>query len=159
MQVREYHLHLFFKDQLQLHQDNLTLNVDLNIKIMKKLIVTLNIVTLISCNLSDRTIELPNDYLFEREGLYGNIVVRNHKAIIDHAALDYSQNQNYLMFVFDTVSIIPQKIDNTKLFFLVVDIKKDTLSKRMNFEEYRKFFNQTKIEKSLDLSTRSYPRL
>lgn len=108
--------------------------------------------------MSDRTIELPNEYEFEREGLYANIVTKNHKLIIDHAALDYSYNDKYLMFVYDTIKIIPNKILNSKLFFLVVDLKKDTISPRMNYIRYKKFMINNSVDKNLDLSIRTYPK-
>jgi hypothetical protein len=106
--------------------------------------------------MSDRTIDLPNKYYFEREGGYSNIVTRNHKFIIDHAALDYSYNEKYLMFVYDTVRIIPEKIITTKLFFLVVDIKNDTISQRMNYLQYKEFIKKKGINKKLDLSFKNF---
>lgn len=106
--------------------------------------------------MSDKTLELPNEYEFEREGLYSNIVTKNNKLIIDHAALDYSYNGKYLMFVYDTIKIIPTKIINSKLFFLVVDIRKDTISPRMNYIQYKKFIKNNTVDKKIDLSIRDY---
>jgi len=123
---------------------------------MKKIILILNFTIFVSCNLSDRRIDLPNEYYFEREGLYGNTVLRDHKFIIDHAALDYSYDEKYLMFVYDTVRIIPEKIITTKLFFLVVDIKKDTISQRMNYIQYKEFMKKNGVDKKLDLSFRNF---
>jgi len=123
---------------------------------MKKIILILNFTIFVSCNLSDRRIDLPNEYYFEREGLYGNTVLRDHKFIIDHAALDYSYDERYLMFVYDTVRIIPEKIITTKLFFLVVDIKKDTISQRMNYIQYKEFMKKNGVDKKLDLSFRNF---
>ena len=125
---------------------------------MKRIIFILNFVLLVNCNMSDRTIELPNEYEFEREGLYSNIVTKNHKLIIDHAALDYSYNDKYLMFVYDTIKIIPDKIINSKLFFLVVDLSKDTISPRMNYIQYKKFMKNKSVDVNLDLSIRNYPK-
>lgn len=108
--------------------------------------------------MSDKTIKLPNEYLFEREGGYSNIVTKKHKLIIDHAALDYSFDDNYLMFVLDTVKTIPEKTINSKLLFLIVDLKKDTISQKINYVQYKKFINDKLIIKDLDLSTRNYPK-
>ena len=108
--------------------------------------------------MSDQSIELPNNYIFEREGLYRNIVTRNHIAIIDHAALDYSYDNKYLMFSYDTLRFIPSKINNSKLFYLVIDLKKDSILERMNYYQYNKFIKNKSIKKDLDLSIRNYPK-
>lgn len=123
---------------------------------MKKKLILLNLAIFLSCNMSDRTIELPNRYYFEKEGGYCNTVLRDNKFIIDHAALDYSYDEKYLMFVYDTVRIIPEKIITTKLFFLIVDIKKDTISSRMNYIQYKEFMKKNGVNKKLDLSFRNF---
>jgi len=114
--------------------------------------------TIYSCQVSDTTYELPANYVYVEEGGYSNIVVRDHKLIIGHGAFDYSVDENYIMFVYDTTDVInqPKKIDNEKLFFLVHFIKEDSLSKVMSFEEYRNFVSLNKILKAEDLSIRDY---
>lgn len=115
-------------------------------------------ILLLSCNMSDKTVELPNNYKFEREGGYCNIVTKSHKLIIPHAALDYSYNENYLMFVFDTVKRMPERISNINLSYLVIHLKKDSLSSRMDYKEYKEFLKKNSIAKELDLSIRNYPK-
>ena len=60
------------------------------------------------------------------------------------------------MFVFDTLSEIPKKIEIEKLYFLIHDVKKDSLAQRMNFIEYKNFINLNNIHKDDDLSLRKY---
>ena len=108
--------------------------------------------------MSDQTIELPNDYIFEKEGLYSNIVTKDNSAVIGYAALDYSFDSKYLMFSYDTLRSIPPKIINSKLFYLVIDLKKDSVLGRMNYPLYKKFLDNKRINKDLDLSIRNYPK-
>lgn len=121
---------------------------------MKKIIIIL--VLMCSCNMSDQEINLPEGYLYYKEGGYSNAVLRNHKGVIEHSAIDFSHNNSYIMFVFDTLKVKPEKIDVKKLFFLVHDIKNDSLLKRMNFMEYKQFVKLHKIDKDVDLTSRVY---
>lgn len=121
---------------------------------MKKILIIL--ILACSCNMSDQEINLPEDYLFFKEGSYANTVLRNHNAIIEHSAIDFSYNKDYVMFIFDTLNEKPKIIDINKLFFLVHDIKKDSLSQRMNFREYKSFIKLKRIKKEEDLTLRKY---
>jgi len=127
---------------------------------MKKIFFSILVLIIYGCQVSDTTYELPANYVYEEEGGYANIVVRDHKLIIGHGAFDYSVDENYIMFVYDTTDVInqPKKIDNEKLFFLVHCIKKDSLSKVMSFEEYRNFVSLNKILRTDDLSIRDYSK-
>lgn len=89
--------------------------------------------------MSDQEINLPEGYLYYKEGDYANAVIRKHKGIIKHSAIDFSYNKSFVMFVFDTLQVKPKRIEIEKLFFLVHDREKDVLSKRMNFTQYKQF--------------------
>lgn len=121
---------------------------------MKKIVIIL--ILMCSCNMSDQEINLPEGYLYYKEGGYSNAVLRNHKGIIEHSAIDFSYSKSYIMFVFDTLQKKPLKINAEKLFFLVHDIKNDSLLKRMNFLEYKQFVKFNKIGKDEDLTLRTF---
>ena len=125
---------------------------------MKKYL--LGIFAFVSCSLSDATYELPGGYTYIEEGLYANMVLKNHHAVIDHGVFGYSVEDDYLMFVYDTARIenAPKTINNRELFYLVSYIKKDSLSKPMHYSEYKKFISKNKIEKDNDLSLGDYSK-
>ena len=104
--------------------------------------------------MSDQEINLPEGYLFYKEGGYANAVLRNHKGIIEHSAIDYSYDKKYIMFVFDTLVQKPKKMNIKKLFFLVHYIKKDSLSQRMNYKQYKNFIKSQRVSTENDLTLR-----
>ena len=116
--------------------------------------------TLVSCNLSDATYELPGGYTYIEEGAYLNYVLKNNKLIIDHGVFGYSEDDNYLMFVYDTANMknAPKFINNRELFYRVSYIQKDSLSKPMSYSNYKKFISKNKIEKDNDLSLGDYSK-
>lgn len=123
---------------------------------MKKTIFITTICFLFSCNMSDREYELPCDYIFYREGGYDNIVSQNHHLIIKHGAIDFSYDENYVMFVFDTIEDSTEKINNKKLFYLIHDIKKNKLLDTLDYYEYKKFIFKHQIGKDNDLTNRHF---
>lgn len=127
---------------------------------MKKLIVLSACFIFLSCNLSDATYELPGGYFYNEEGLYGNTVIKNNRMVIKGGAFGYSHDDNYLMFVYDTVRVenAPRTINNQKLFYLVNYIRQDSLSKPMNYSEYKNFILKNKIDPDDDLSLGNYSK-
>lgn len=123
---------------------------------VRNLLLVLFILFMFSCNMSDQEYNLPSDYIYFKEGGNRNVVLRNHKSIIDHSALGFSYNDDYVMFVFDTVQNLPPKIDNEKLFYLIHDIKKNILLDKMNYENYKLFVKEKKIDNKDDLSLKIY---
>jgi hypothetical protein len=106
--------------------------------------------------MSDREYELPCDYIFYREGGYENIVSQNHHLIIKHGAIDFSYDENYVMFVFDTIEDSTEKINNRKLFYLIHDIKKNKLLDTLDYFDYKKFIFNHRISKDNDLTNRHF---
>ena len=123
---------------------------------MKKIVSFIVLTAIFSCNMSDREYSIPSDYIFVQEGGYENIIIRNHKLIVAKGAIDFSYDDNYVMFAIDTVYPIPSKTETNKLLFLIHDIKNNKLLDTLNFNNYKKFIFEKKIEKENDLSTRNY---
>ena len=123
---------------------------------MKNFISFIVLTAIFSCNMSDREYSLPLDYIFIREGGYENIIIRDHKLIVAQGAIDFSYDDNYVMFAIDTVYPMPAIISTKKLLFLVHDIKKYNSIDTLNYTDYKKFIIINKIEKENDLSIRKY---
>lgn len=123
---------------------------------MKKIILFTVLTAILSCNMSDLEYSLPSNYIFVQEGGYENIIIRDHKLIVAQGAIDFSYDDNYVMFAFDTVYPIPSKTETNKLLFLVHDIKNNKLLDTLNFTDFKKFVFDKKIKKSNDLSFRKY---
>ena len=123
---------------------------------MKKITAFIVLTVVFSCNMSDREYSLPSDYIYRQEGGYENRIIRNHKLIVAQGAIDFSYNDNYVMFAYDTVYPMPNIINTNKLLFLVHDIKKYSSMDTLNYTDYEKFIINKKIEKENDLSIRKY---
>lgn len=114
---------------------------------MKKIILFTLAIISFSCNMSDQEFELPSQYVFVKEGGHSNIVLRNHKLIIDSGAVDFSYNDKFIFFSVDTTySMEPKKIAKEKLIYYVHNIRKDTFSKPINYNFIKKFISENKIE-------------
>jgi hypothetical protein len=114
---------------------------------MKKiLLLTLAIISF-SCNMSDQEYILPSKYVFIKEGGSSNIVLRNHKLIIDHGAVDFTYNEKFIFFSVDTTfSMEPKKVSKEKLIYYVHNIQKDTFSKPINYNYIINIISKNKIE-------------
>ena len=123
---------------------------------MKTIFLTISFFIFSSCNFSDREYFLPSNYIFRQEGGYENRIIRNHKLIVAQGAIDFSYDDNYVMFAVDTIYPMPSKIITNKLLFLVHDLKTDNPLDTLNFDDYKKFILDKKIEKEKDLSVRKF---
>ena len=114
---------------------------------MKKfLLLTLAIISF-SCNMSDQEYILPSKYVFIKEGGFSNIVLRNHKLIIDYGAVDFTYNEKFIFFSVDTTfSMEPKKVSKEKLIYYVHNIQKDTFSKPINYNYIVNIISKNKIE-------------
>lgn len=111
--------------------------------------------TFASCNfpISDSDEELPNNYMFSYEGGRQNRIVRDNQFILDSGAVSASFNDKYIFFSEDTTySMEPKKVSKKILRYYICDIKKDTLSKPLDYNYFKKFIYQNKINEDLDIS-------
>lgn len=121
--------------------------MDLDFKIMKTTILILAL-TIVSCNFqaTDFSEDLPQNYQFIYEGGSQNRILRDNEAIIDSGVVNFSYDDNFIFFSVDTTYSMKQdKIGKEKLVYYVHDIKKDTLSKPVNYRFVKNFILKNKI--------------
>lgn len=121
----------------------------------KAFLISVLILTFTSCNFqaSDSIEDLSNKYQFIEEGGSLNMVLRDNEAVIDSGAVSASFNDDYIFFSEDTsYSMEPKKVSKKLLRYYIHNIKKDTLSKPLNYKFFSEFIRKNKIDEDLDIS-------
>ncbi|WP_026704589.1 hypothetical protein [Flavobacterium soli] len=120
---------------------------------MKKIVSIFSLFLAFSCNLSNQEYVLPSGYLFYKGGGSTNSILRNNELIIHKGVVEYSFTDNYIFFSVDsTNSKEPKKVSTKLLSYYIHDIKKDTLSRPLNYKFFNEFIKENKVDEKYNIS-------
>jgi hypothetical protein len=107
-----------------------------------------------SCNMSDNYEKLPfGGYEVDFEGGKNNRMSKNNIMIIDSGVVDCKYNDDYLLISVDTTySMSPEKVDKKYLKYLIQNIKKDTVLKKISFNDLQKLIKEEKSLEDIDIT-------
>jgi hypothetical protein len=124
---------------------------------MKKIIYLFLLFFLFGCNISDYREQLPNKYEFWFEGGSNNRLAQGnmnegYELVIDSGVVDCSYNDDYLLVSIDTTySMYPEKVEKSKLQYLIQDLKKDSILRDISYEDLKKLISEKSLQK-IDIS-------
>ncbi|MFC4739225.1 hypothetical protein ACFO3U_04400 [Flavobacterium ponti] len=120
---------------------------------MKKTFTILIIIFFSNCNFSDYDKDLTDNYVLSIEGGKFNRIARNNEFIIDKGVVDANFNDKYIVFSVDTTnSNYPKDVPKEILKYYIHSKIDDTLSKELNYKQFKNLLFKKRIDTNLDLS-------